>query len=281
MKNLFKINRALVAEKKISSLLLALIACAGTIFADGTKIGDLYYNLNANDLTAEVTRMPSGEYTGNVIIPMSVEYNSSAYSVTSIGIDAFNGYSNLTSISIPSSVTSIGDMAFLGCTGLTSITIPNSVTSIGSQAFASCIGLTSVEIPNSVGEIGMLAFSSCIGLTSVTIGNGVTSIGSRAFYNSSKLASVTINATTPPTLGSEALGKTAAALKIYVPAESVDDYKGAWTAYADKIEAIAGGDEAVDNIQIDKAQSTKLIRNGMLLIEKNGNTYTLTGQAVK
>ena len=43
----------------------------------------------------------------------------------------------------------------------------------------------------------------------------------------------------------------------------------------------SGGETAVDNIQIDKAQSTKLIRNGMLLIEKNGKLYNATGAEVK
>ena len=43
----------------------------------------------------------------------------------------------------------------------------------------------------------------------------------------------------------------------------------------------SGGETAVDNIQIDKAQSTKLIRNGMLLIEKNGKLFNVTGAEVK
>ena len=41
--------------------------------------------------------------------------------MTSIGWDAFNGCTGLTSITIPSSVTSIGSSAFNGCTGLTTI----------------------------------------------------------------------------------------------------------------------------------------------------------------
>lgn len=45
--------------------------------------------------------------------------------------------------------------------------------------------------------------------------------------------------------------------------------------------SIKGDETAVDNIQIDKAQSTKLIRNGMLLIEKNGKIYNLTGAQVR
>ena len=45
--------------------------------------------------------------------------------------------------------------------------------------------------------------------------------------------------------------------------------------------SIKGDETAVDNIQIDKAQSTKLIRNGMLLIERNGKLYNATGAEVK
>ena len=203
--------------------------------------------------------------------------------LTSIEQQAFYNCEKLATVTIPNSVASIGMNAFGNCDGLTEIvvaaenpnyssadgvlfnkdkttliqcpsgkqgeyTVPNSVTSIGNMAFASCFLLTSVEIPNSVEEIGVQAFSSCSELTSVTIGNGVKSIGGYAFYYSSKLASVTINATTPPTLGGSALDKTAAALTIYVPAASVTDYKGAWTAYADKIEAISGGDEPAGQV---------------------------------
>ena len=64
--------------------------------------------------------------------------------VTSIGANAFDGCSGLTSITIPSSVTSIGEYTFDGCSGLTSITIPNSVKSIGTSAFSGCSGLTRV-----------------------------------------------------------------------------------------------------------------------------------------
>ena len=90
-------------------------------------------------------------------------------SVTSIGHDAFEDCTSLTSVTIPDSVTSIGNYAFSGCTGLTSITIPSSVTSIGYSAFSGCSGLTSITIPDSVTSIGSSAFRGCNGLTSITL----------------------------------------------------------------------------------------------------------------
>ena len=197
MKNLL-INRALAAKKtKLFTFFLALVASVGTMFAEKVKIGDLYYDLNATNKTAEVTSQNSSyPYWSTTIktanIPGSVTYNSVKYSVTSIGSYAFWDCTGLTSVTIPNSVTTIGDDAFAICTGLTSVTIGNSVTSIGDRAFERCTGLTSVTIPNSVTSIGYGAFSDCSSLTSVTIPNSVTSIGESAFYGCSGLTSVTI-----------------------------------------------------------------------------------------
>ena len=201
-------------KTKLFTLLLAVAASVGTMFAS-TKIGGLYYNLDATNQTAEVTyQFESDDYnykgltTAN--IPASVEYNSVTYSVTSIGEWAFSYCSGLTSVTIGNRVTGIGDYAFFDCTGLTSVTIPKSVTSIGSGAFANCTGLTSpvynahvfaylptsysgvYTIPDGIESIAGGAFSGCSGLTSVTIGNSVTSIGDETFKNCSGLTSVTI-----------------------------------------------------------------------------------------
>ncbi len=178
-------------KTKIYTLLLAVTASVGTMFAS-TKIGDLYYNLDATNQTAEVTyqlELDADNYKGltTANIPASVEYNSVAYSVTSIGEGAFEGCRSLTSVTIPNSVTSIGEGAFGDCRGLTSVTISNSVTSIGSSAFEGCSSLTSVTIPNSVTSIGDRAFAWCSGLNSIEIPNSVTSIGDEAFYNCTSL----------------------------------------------------------------------------------------------
>ena len=144
----------------------------------------LYYNITS-DNTVCVTYYSSDNnfqnnnyVSGAVVIPSSVTNNGTIYSVTSIGNDAFEN-----------------------CSGLTSVTIPNSVTSIDSWAFWECSGLTSVTIPNSVTSIGESAFSWCSSLTSVTIGNSVTSIGFGAFYGCNGLTSIISIAVVPPVIG--------------------------------------------------------------------------------
>ena len=156
----------------------------------------LFYYITS-DSTIKVTYYSSvsgsnNYVNGDVVIPNSVEYNGTTYSVTSIGNYAFRNCTGLTSVTIPTGVTFIGGSAFYGCSGLTSVTIGNSVTSIGEAAFYGCSGLTSVIIPTGVTSIGGSAFNDCTGLTSVTIPTGVTSIESSAFYGCSGLTSVTI-----------------------------------------------------------------------------------------
>ena len=159
--------------------------------------------------------------------------------VTSISRDTFSYCRSLTSITIPDNVTSIGQGAFDNCISLTSITIPDSVTSIGYNAFNNCASLSSCTIGSGVTEIGPQAFYQCRRLSSVTIGSGVTSIGAAAFRICSDLTSITVEATTPPTLGSNVFD-TNINFIIYVPSESVDTYKAAsgWSNYASKIQAI-------------------------------------------
>ena len=184
--------------KKLFTFFLALVASVSAIYASDTKVDGIYYNFDNTNKTATVTFLGEryddfNEYSGSVVIPSSVTYNGTTYSVTSIGGGAFSECTSLTSVTIPNSVTSIGDGAFSGCSSLTPVTIPNSVTSIGNNAFSGCSSFTSVTIPNSVTSIGDDAFSWCSSLTSITIPNSVTSIGDYAFGGCSSLTSVTIN----------------------------------------------------------------------------------------
>ena len=180
----------------LSMMLLALPILAS---AYDCQVDGIYYNLNSEEETAEVTYQSkdlydniTSVYSGSVDIPERFTYEGVDYTVASIAYRAFYNCSGLTSITIPNSVTSIGGGAFENCSGLTSVTIPNSVTTIGWGAFENCNSLTSVTIPNSVTSIGGGAFRNCSGLTSITIPNSVTSIEGDAFMDCSGLTSVTI-----------------------------------------------------------------------------------------
>ena len=155
--------------------------------ADGVTI---YYNYYNEGKELQVTR--NTKYSGIIVIPEEVTYMNRTRKVTSIGDQAFENCSSLTSVTIPNSVTFIGNFAFSGCSSLTSLNIPNSVTSIANLAFSYCSSLTSVTIPNSVTYIGNQAFRGCSSLTSLTIPNSVTHIGYSAFYGCSSLTSLTI-----------------------------------------------------------------------------------------
>jgi hypothetical protein len=152
-------------------------------------------------------------YTANAKLP---NFDQGAFGDAVITSHTFDGSAGKIKFNV--NVTSIGGDAFYGCSGLTSITIPDSVTSIGDYAFYGCSGLTSITIPDSVTSIGESAFEDCTGLTSVTC-----------------------EATTPPTLGSNAFNNNASGRKIYVPSASVNAYKNAnnWSTYASDIEAIS------------------------------------------
>ena len=195
MKNI--IICALAARKRIITMVLALVVSAGMLVNASVKIGDLYYNLDATNQTAELTHEDGyGSYCtysmDTIIVPPTVLYEKVTYTVTAIAADAFSHNSPLRYIVIPNTVTSIGSRAFYYCAGLTSVTIPEGVTSIGESAFYHCTSLTSVTIPNSVTSIGDQVFYRCTGLTSISIPDGVTSIGKQAFYYCTGLTSVTI-----------------------------------------------------------------------------------------
>lgn len=145
----------------------------------------LYYNIiSASAKTAELCGCESGA-SGNIVLPVSVNYEGDTYTVTRIGDHAFNWCVGLTgNLTIPSSVKSIGTLAFAGCNGFHgTLSLPSSLTSIGELAFYGCSGFTgSLELPTSLTSIGQSAFYNCTGLTgSLVIPAGITTIYEHTF----------------------------------------------------------------------------------------------------
>lgn len=87
--------------------------------------------------------------------------------VTGMWSGCFNGFSRLTSITIPDSITFISCAAFCGCTSLTNVTMGSGVRNIRSYAFTNCTKLASITIPTNVTQIETCAFLGCKKLTNV------------------------------------------------------------------------------------------------------------------
>ena len=154
-------------------------------------------------------------------------------SVTTIYAAAFSS-SGLTSISIPDSVFQIDSQTFMGCTALSNVSIGTGVKTIGNDAFNGCTSLTSVEIPDNVTDIYDSVFEGCSGLTSVTIGEGITSIGQYAFRGCTSVTEYVFRGNTPPELRYEALSGLGE-FDIFVPNEAVAAYEKAWPEYVGQI----------------------------------------------
>ena len=118
--------------KKIFLLLwLVLLGLSKVQAYEFEKIG-IYYEIvkgKAVVVTGDVG------YSGDVVIPDSVEYGGQYYVVDSIGEWAFNACSGVMSVKLPEKLRVIGRLAFVDCYGLTSISFPASLKVIGDGAF--------------------------------------------------------------------------------------------------------------------------------------------------
>ena len=158
------------------SLLIALgfFLSQHLVYASDFKLDGIYYNINPDGKSVEVTR-DKNIYKGEIIIPANVLFEGKEYKVTAIDNHAFFG-AEITSVSIPNSVTTIEEKAFHSAE-ITSISIPSSVTTIEEKAFGACkIGSLSIYMTNISAEV--FTFST---ISSLTIANGVTTIGEKAF----------------------------------------------------------------------------------------------------
>lgn len=140
---------------------------------------------------------PFDGFSGDIIVPETVtatiyygyDTYEGTFTVTRIGEEAFRGYDQVTSVSLPNTIRSIGRNAFYGCSGMQTINLPPSLTTIGTTAFGYCTSLSSITIPNGVSNMDWNVFYCCTGLTSVSIPNSVTQLNG-TFFGCTGLTSV-------------------------------------------------------------------------------------------
>ena len=111
--------------------------------------------------------------------------------ITALPYEAFESYTKLESVTLPSTLTAIGASAFWGCSRLTNLVIPGNVEDIGESAFYSS-GLHEVKFEEGITELPDSIFESCKALKSVTLPSTLERIGSSTFWGCSQLTDLTI-----------------------------------------------------------------------------------------
>lgn len=200
----------------IMTSLMCIVSCGGS--SESNQItytsvdGNIINPANADAFGADIS---SNKYKNGV---GTIRFKGK---VTKIGDKAFEGCSNLESITIPESVETVGDNPFYGCDNLSTFNgkfassdhrclvvngtlkafapaqlqtyeIKNDVTQIGANAFAGCENLNGVLLPEKLNSIGERAFSGCSSLLNIIVPTGVTTIPNSAFSDCSSLSSVTM-----------------------------------------------------------------------------------------
>lgn len=216
-----------------------------------------------SDVFSECTSLPNIDnvyYAGTCAVgAVDYSFNEITFKTGTqyIATGAFVGTIVNGIVNIPSTVTYVGDSAFAINYGPSAVNI-NSNFSFGSNVFSGCSGELRINstimsrenfsdlLSNSnfskvfIGDGIVTSVSGFANitttLTEVTIGNSVTEIGYSAFSGCTKLAKVYCKPTTPPLAGGYIFSDTGCT--IYVPTDSVDDYKAAegWSEYSDRIE---------------------------------------------
>ncbi len=188
-------------SRRVAAVLLIMAALVPvTMRAFTFEVGGIYYDVTGREATVTYKTSGGNSYSGDVVIPETVNYSGAVYQVTAIGNGAFTKSSGMTSVTIPNSIVSIGDHAFVACTGLREVFIPNSVKTMGRCVFHSCSNLNKAVIGNSVKLIDEYAFQYCNNLTDLVIGTSVDSLAIKAFFDCHKLVNVTCLAVEPPAM---------------------------------------------------------------------------------
>ena len=153
-------------------------------------------------------------------------------------------------------------------------------------------GCTTTLIPQSVEHIGEWAFWGCE-FESFSIPSGIKSIGEEAFGNCQNLERLTCEASVLPEMGVDVFDQESDLLglyystpiyhaTLYVPAESVEQYKTAeqWKEFG-TILPIEQTPNAIDNVLHPTAHTKKVLHNGHLFILRDDKTYNIMGMEVK
>ena len=118
--------------------------CTVTVkeFSSGFEVGGLFYKTAEGYSMdfVEVTGNPGGgKYSGDVVVPGTVEYDGITYTVKGVGNRAFEGCGDLRKVTISEGIYKIGAYAFFACGNLERVILPSTLERIESNpVFTGC-----------------------------------------------------------------------------------------------------------------------------------------------
>lgn len=172
-------------------------------------IDNVRYMLDGDDengYTATIARQ-NKSLVGDIVVPEIVKYEGKEYVVSGMvaptRAEAFadavfettdGAFQNcqITSISLPGTIEKIEVGAFNGCTELQTVTLADGIKVLGAASFANCTSLTELTLPETVTDLGCetdfgfcsYVFGNCTSLKKVNIPIGVTVLAGGCFQGS-------------------------------------------------------------------------------------------------
>lgn len=261
--------------KKLLLLVFCLIALA--TYSNEIVVDNIKYQIE-ND---NVILIDGSACSGDLVIPSTIEYNGTIYTVSEIGEYAFKQNEKLTSVIFPSTIEIIGERAFIYCTNLEEIEFSEGLKEIGAYAFLHCVKPYYVVLPSSLQAINESAFG---GITNIK------EIYSKSITPPELTFDFNINSV-PDENGfissAYPFGSNTSDLTIYVPIGTSDEYRQAdgwqyskeiietedWTVSIDKIdfESPCSDDIIIYNINGTKINGHSLLPGIYVVQRRIGN----------
>lgn len=233
-------------------LIIAYCIFSFNVFA-AFEVDGIYYSIYSS--TNKTVSVAQNKYEGVLVIPSSITYNGSVYSVVTISGSAFLNCTNLLSVTVPSSVTLIGENAFRDCSNLNELILEDSEEAIEIiyQNHGNPIGIKDsfYGVPvqklylgrningrkygSGYGDYSGYPFRSATSsLQYLTIGSKVTGINSYCLNSCPNIKEIISLAIVPPSKGIGAPEEC----KLYVPLDCKNRYSknSSWNKYTDIIE---------------------------------------------
>ena len=203
--------------------------------------------------------------------------------LTSVGNAGFKDCMFVNHVSVPASVETIGFSAFENCRMLSNLTFAanGALTTIDNWAFYNNHELKNVVIPEGVTSIGYAAFYGCTYLSELTLPASMQAIEDNGFALCAKLQRMNVDAIVPPIVASRTFEDVDRTIPVVVPDESVSVYKSAPVWQEFNIQGKSEVPAALDNIHAENSDTRKLLRDGQLLIIRDGKTYTIMGAEIQ